>query len=301
MHADSAEALILLQKTMLAGNYSPRSITTYLREVRYICTYYPDLSPREWTDRHIIDYMVYLKTVHQVSYSKSKMAAQSIAFFVRHVLKRPYVVPSKLYPKREFKLPNFLTKEEMQKLINSCRSPKQKAIVELFYSSGLRLEELRMLKLSDVDSKNNRLFVRCGKGRKDRYTLLSKRVIETLRNYYRKQKVKPGVYVFEGTKPGEPMWAGAIQYSVRLAYKYAGLSHKGHKTHALRHSFATHLLDAGVDIHTIKELLGHSDIKTTMVYLHLQTTKRNLIVNPLDELFNENDQIANIPKESKII
>jgi len=286
---------------MTAGNYSPRSITTYLREVRYICTYFPELPPKQWTDLHIIDYMTYLKTVHQVSYSKSKMTAQSVAFFFRHVLKRPYDVPSKLYPKREFRLPHFLTKEEMQALINSCRSPKQKAIVELFYSSGVRLEELRMLRLTDVDSKNNRLFVRCGKGRKDRYTLLSKRALETLRTYYRKQKVKPKVYLFEGKRIGEPMWAGAIQFSVRLAYKYAGLSHKEHKTHALRHSFATHLLDAGVDIHTIKEKLGHCDIKTTMVYLHLQTSKRNLIVNPLDELFSEDDQVANVPKSMPLI
>jgi len=301
MHPQSEEALWLLQKTMIAGNYSPHSIATYLREIRYICAYFPDLSPHQWTDAHIIDYLHYLKTVHQVSYSKSKMTAQSVAFFFRHVLKRPYDVPSKLYPKREFKLPHYLTKEEMQSLISSCRSPKQKAIVELFYSSGLRLEELRMLRITDVDSKNNRLFVHCGKGRKDRYTLLSKRVIETLRTYYRKQKVKPLVYLFEGTRPGNPMWAGAIQWTVREAYKHAGLSHKEHKTHALRHSFATHLLDAGVDIHTIKELLGHSDIKTTMVYLHLQTSKRNLIVNPLDELFKNDNQIANIPKQIPLV
>ena len=301
MHPQSEEALRLLQKTMIAGNYSPRSIATYLREIRYICAYLPDLSPQQWTDAHIIDYLHYLKTVHQVSYSKSKMTAQSVAFFFRHVLKRPYDVPSKLYPKREFKLPHYLTKEEMQRLINSCRSPKQKAIVELFYSSGLRLEELRLLRLTDVDSKNNRLFVRCGKGRKDRYTLLSKRVVETLRTYYRNQKVKPLVYLFEGIRPGQPMWAGAIQWTVRQAYNHAGLSHKEHKTHALRHSFATHLLDAGVDIHTIKELLGHSDIKTTMIYLHLQTSKRNLIVNPLDELFREDDQIANIPKSTRLL
>ena len=301
MHSQSVELLEVLQKTMLAGNYSPRSIKTYLREVRYVCCYFPDLSPNQWTDAHIIDYMAYLKQVLNVSYSKSKMVAQSVAFFFRHVLKRPYDVPSKLYPKREYKLPHYLTKEEMQKLISSCRSIKQKAIVELFYSSGLRLEELRQLKMTDIDSKNNRILVRNGKGRKDRYTLLSKRVVETLRKYYRKHKVRPLVFLFEGNKNGEPMWAGAIQWTVRQAYKHAGLEHKEHKTHALRHSFATHLLDAGIDIHTIKELLGHCDIKTTMVYLHLQTSKRNLIVNPLDELFKDDDQISNIPKEDPII
>jgi site-specific recombinase XerD len=86
-----------------------------------------------------------------------------------------------------------------------------------------------------------------------------------------------------------------------MAYQYAGLSEKGHKVHALRHSFATHLLDAGVDIHTIKELLGHSDIKTTMVYLHLQSFKRNLLVSPLDELYKPDNEIANIPKTQALL
>jgi site-specific recombinase XerD len=301
LHPESVQDLELLQKTMIAGNYSNRSIIAYLREIRYICAYFPDLSPKEWNDKHIIDYMSYLKTVHQVSYSKCKMTAQSVAFFFRHVLKRPYDVPSKLYPKREFKLPHFLNKEEMQKLIENCRSPKQAAIIELFYSSGLRLDELRMLKMTDIDSKNNRIFVRCGKGRKDRVTLLSKRLVETLRYYYVSSDLKPKVYLFEGSVIGEPMHSRSIQHSVVLAYKYAGLSHKGHKVHALRHSFATHLLDAGIDIHTIKELLGHSDIKTTMIYLHLQTSKRNLIVNPLDELFKPDNQIANIPKHTPLV
>ncbi len=301
MNQQSVEAILLLQKTMLAGGYSKRSITTYAREVRFICNYFPDLPADKLTDTHIVDYMAYLKTVHHVSYSKCKMVAQSVAFFFRHVLKRPYDVPSKLYPRREYKLPCYLSKEETQKLIQSCKSSKQKAIVELFYSSGLRLEELRMLKMTDIDAKNNRILVKNGKGRKDRYTLLSKRVVITLRKYYKQAEVKPKVYLFEGLTSGEPMHSRSIQHSVVLAYKYAGLSHKGHKIHALRHSFATHLLDAGVDIHTIKELLGHSDLKTTMVYLHLQTSKRNLIVNPLDELFKEDNQIANVDKHADLV
>lgn len=301
LHSESIKLLEQLQNVMLAGNYSPRSIATYMREVRYVCAYYPDLSPDQWKDSHIIDYMAYLKLVHKVSYSKSKMVAQSVAFFFRHVLKRPYDVPSKLYPKREYKLPSFLSKEQMQLLINACRSPKQKAIVELFYSTGLRLNELRMLKLTDIDSKGNRVVVRNGKGRKDRYTLLSKQALHSLRDYYLKEKNKPQEYLFEGLKPGKPMWAGAIQWTVRQAYIHAGLSHITHKTHALRHSFATHLLDMGIDIHTIKELLGHCDLKATMVYLHLQTSKRNLIINPLDVLFKEDDQIANIPKNAPLL
>ena len=297
----SVEALELLKKTMVASGYSRQSITAYLREIRYICAYYPGLIPNQWTDRHIIEYMAYLKTVHHASYSKCKMTAQSVAFFFRHVLKRPYDVPSKLYPRREFKLPHYLTKEEVLKLIESCRSDKQRAIVETFYGSGIRLEELRMLKLTDIESKNNRIIVRCGKGRKDRYTLLSKRLVETLRNYYRSQQQKPKSYLFEGQKLGEPLHSRSIQHSVTMAYQNAGLSAKEHKVHALRHSFATHLLDAGVDLHTIKELLGHSDIKTTTIYLHLQSSKRNLLVSPLDELYKPANEIANIPKNQALL
>jgi len=301
IHSQSVEALELLQMTMVASGHSGRSVTSYMREIRYICSYYHDLSPHDWTDMHIIEYMSYLKTVHHASYSKCKMTAQSVAFFFRHVLKRPYDVPSKLYPKREFKLPHYLTKEEVLKLVESCRSTKQRAIVETFYGSGIRLEELRMLKLTDIESKNNRIVVRCGKGRKDRYTLLSKRLVETLRNYYRMQQQKPRTYLFEGQKPGDPLHSRSIQHSVVMAYQNAGLSAKGHKVHALRHSFATHMLDAGADIHTIKELLGHSDIKTTMVYLHLQSSKRNLLVSPLDELYNPENEIANIPKNQPLL
>jgi site-specific recombinase XerD len=300
-NSQSVEALGLLKTTMFAAGYSRSSLTAYLREIRYICAYYPKLSPDEWTDRHIIDYMAYLRTVHHASYSKCKMTAQSVAFFFRHVLKRPYDVPSKLYPRQEFKLPHYLTKDEVLKLLEGCRSDKQRAIVETFYGSGIRLEELRMLKLTDIESKNNRIVVRCGKGRKDRYTLLSKRLVETLRKYYRSQQQKPKTYLFEGQKLGDPLHSRSIQHSVTMAYQNAGLSAKGHKVHALRHSFATHLLDAGVDIHTIKELLGHSDIKTTMVYLHLQSSKRNLLVSPLDELYKPDDEIANIPKNQSLL
>jgi integrase/recombinase XerD len=301
LNSQSVESLGLLKLTMVAAGYSKSSLIAYVREIRYICAYFHELSPAEWTDRHIIDYMAYLRTVHHASYSKCRMTAQSVAFFFRHVLKRPYDVPSKLYPKREHKLPHYLTKDEVLKLVENCRSAKQRAIVETFYGSGIRLEELRMIKLTDIESKNNRIVVRCGKGRKDRYTLLPKRLVETLRSYYRAQQQKPKTYLFEGQKSGEPLPVRSIQHSVAMAYQHAGLSEKGHKVHALRHSFATHLLDAGVDIHTIKELLGHSDIKTTMVYLHLQSSKRNLLVSPLDELYNPENEIANIPKNQTLL
>lgn len=283
--------LLQLEKIMMAGNYAAKSLVVYAREVRFFAEYFPDVPPNDWNENHVLDYMVYLKKTLSASYSKHKMFAQSIAFFFRHVLKRPFDTPSKLYPRREFKLPCVLSQEEIKQLLEHAGSWKQRAIVELFYSSGIRLEELQYLKMTDIEASQNRIRVNHGKGKKQRYTILSKTCLQTLRKYFQQEEIKPKVYLFEGQTVGKPMNSRSIQHSVRMAYKNAKLSHKERKVHALRHSFATHLLDNGVDIFTIKELLGHSKIETTMVYLHLQTSKRNLLVSPLDILYKPKNEI----------
>lgn len=290
-----------LEKVMVTGNYAQRSIVTYSRELTFFALYFPDVDPMDWTEQDVIDYMTYLKTVLQASYSKHKMFAQSVAFFFRHVLKRPFDTPSKLYPRREFKLPSVLSQGEVKKLIESCTTIKQRCIVELFYGTGLRLEELQYLKMTDIEAANNRIRVTKGKGKRERFTILPQKCLINLRKYYRAQKVQPKVYLFEGRTPGKPMHARAIQYTVRQAYKHAGLYHKERKTHALRHSFATHMLDNGCDIFTIKELLGHSKIETTMVYLHLQTSKRNSLVSPLDAMYQPENQIALVDKNANLL
>jgi site-specific recombinase XerD len=140
-----------------------------------------------------------------------------------------------------------------------------------------------------------------GKGARDRYTLLSQRCLETLRAYYRDCKIKPKTYLFEGQEPGNPMHERSIQHAMVMVYQRAGLQHKPKKVHCLRHSFATHLLDSGTDIHTIKELLGHSKIETTMVYLHLQSRKRNALVSPLDVIDTPENQLAMLPKSHPML
>jgi integrase/recombinase XerD len=131
-----------------------------------------------------------------------------------------------------------------------------------------------------------RLKVEQGKGKKDRCTILCQTTLQTLREYYK--PYKPKDYLFNGIKPATPMAARSIQHGLLLALKKAGLHGKDSSIHTLRHSFATHLLDNGTDIHTIKELLGHSKLETTMVYLHLQAHKRYALVSPLDSLYNPN-------------
>ena len=153
-------------------------------------------------------------------------------------------------------------------------------MVSLFYGAGLRMNELRHIKLSDIDSINFQIKVAMAKGGKQRFTLLPKHLLEPLRNYY--QSCRPKTYLFEGQVAGAPMHERSIQHFLQQYITKIGLGGKDYSAHTLRHSFATHLLDAGTDIHTIKELLGHSNLNTTMIYLHLHHSKRAAIVSPFD-------------------
>jgi site-specific recombinase XerD len=290
------KALLQLEKCMVVAHLAKRSIVAYSREVRFMIEYYPEIDPMDWSEDLVMDYIHYLITQKQASRSKCHMAAQSIAYFFRHVLNTPFETPGKIYPKREFKLPVMLTREEVQRLLNACNSIKEKALLELFYSTGMRLSEVQHLEMTHIESDQNRVKVVCGKGARERYTLLSKRCLATLRKYYLETPKKPKVYLFEGQDPGKPMHARSIQHAILMIYQRAGLQNKAKKVHALRHTFATHLLDSGIDIHTIKELLGHSKIETTMVYLHLQSRKRNALVSPLDVIDTPDNHLAMLPK-----
>jgi len=284
-----------LEKAMVLENLATRSIKTYAREVRLFAEYFGDLHPDEWTEKHVHDYLFYLKKVCGVSYSKHKIFACAMSYYFEKVKQQPIGKMTKFYPKKEFKLPSFLSQEEVKKLIESAQSLKQRAIIELFYSSGLRLDELRMLKISDIESKENRIRVSSGKGKKERFTVLSQQCLFTLRQYIKAEQIRPKVYLFEGSEAGKPLHERSIQHAVNMAYKKGGMMDKTRKIHALRHSFATHLLDNGVDIFTIKELLGHSKIETTMIYLHLQSTKRNELVSPLDALYAPKNELLIVP------
>ena len=267
---------------MTVGNYSPRSIGNYVREMRFIFEYYPHTDPSQLSAEQIELYICYIKKVFNSGHDKCRMVASGVSFFFKQILKRPYDLPSKLYPKKHFQLPNVMTIEEVKQLLNTSCNLKQQAIIQLFYSSGVRMEECTRIKLADIDSKHMRIKVVQGKGRKDRYTLLSSYALTTLRAYFVKHR--PATYLFEAKTKGRQVHCRTIQLQVEQAMKQAGFKDKGFSAHTLRHSIATHLLDTGTDLHTIKELLGHSKIETTMIYLHLQTHRCNNIINPPDHL-----------------
>ena len=283
---------------MQVGDYAPSSIRNYVREIRFIAEYYPEKSASEVTTSEIEDYILYLKNTLGSGRDKCRMTAHALSFFFKHVAKKPYILPSKLYPKKAFKLPNIMTEEEVKHLIASCENLKQRAFIEFFYSTGVRLEECTKILIKDINSKEMYIQLRGGKGRKDRRLLLSSTCLQTLREYW--VIYKPKVYLFEGKTPENYIHPRAAQWHLNRAFVTAGLKDKGYSAHTLRHSFATHMLDAGTDLHTIKELLGHSKIETTMIYLHLQSKKRMGIVSPLDKLYNQNE-LERVPLDVKNI
>jgi site-specific recombinase XerD len=223
------------------------------------------------------------------------MAAQSISFFFRHVLKLPYVVPSLIYPRTASKLPPVMSAQEIKTLIDSIKNIKHRTVVMLLYSTGMRLSEVAALKITDIDSKNMRIKVVQGKGAKDRYTILSEQVLQELRAYY--IVYKPVIYLFNGSRKGCPISHRSIQHLVQHALAQAGLNSKNYTVHTIRHSFATHLVDHGTDLYTVKELLGHSNLQTTMRYMHLTTTRIHGIINPYDALPQRKENTSASPKK----
>ena len=231
------------------GHYSPHTVRNYLSELRYLFVYYCDVSPEDLTEDMIMEYLVYLAKTLQCSRVKCRMAAQSISFFCRHVLRRPYVIPSVVYPRTASKLPGVMSAEEIKSLIDTVKNIKHRTIIMLLYSSGLRVSEISHLKITDIDSKSMRIKVVQGKGSKDRYTLLSQQVLVELRAYY--IIYKPKEYLFNGSGPGRPLSVRSIQHLVQKALIQLGLESKNYIVHTIRHSFATHLVDNGTDLHTV--------------------------------------------------
>lgn len=262
------------------------TIRNYMAEMRYIFGYYNHLHPEQLTQDHIAAYINYIKKEHMVGRDKCRMTAQSCSFFFKHILPSPYVVPHALYPRKEFRLPEILTQEQISHVIQSVSNIKHKAIIALFYGTGIRLSELRFLQMKHISRADMQLKVVAGKGSRDRFTILPVTILPLLEAYYRVHK--PKVFLFEGQTPAKAMNDRSIQHAIRMAMNQAGFGQYAFSAHSLRHSFATHLLDAGTDIHTIKQLLGHAKIETTMIYLHLTKQRREKLVSPLDLLGNGN-------------
>ena len=179
-------------------HYAKRSIGNYTREMRLLFSYYNEIDPRCIKTQDIIDYIQHIKAVYKVGREKCHQVAQSCSFFYKHVLPSPFIIPSSFYPRKEYKLPTLLNEEEVRKLIDSVDHQKHKMMISMFYGTGLRMNELRLLEPHHIDSKVYQIKVVNGKGGRERYTILPKSLLEPLREYYK--RYRPKNYLFEGQK-----------------------------------------------------------------------------------------------------
>jgi len=233
---------------------------------------------------------VRIRRREKLSRAYRNQAVSAIKFLYKEVLDLPERVSELPYLRKEHTLPVVLSREEVQRLLNAVTNLKHRAILMVIYSAGLRVGEAVRLKVADIDSDRGMIFVRGGKGRKDRYTLLSDTALQTLRAYWK--KYRPKKWLFPGARPGRHITARTIQKVFERARDAAKIR-KDATVHTLRHSFATHLLEEGVDVRYIKELLGHKRMETTMVYTHVSARNLAHIRSPLDSLSLEGGDVEN--------
>jgi site-specific recombinase XerD len=265
-------------KTLTLKNYSPNTIRTYRSMLQEFLVYYQKMDPGKITEEQIRDYLLYLIEERKVSISYQNQSINAIKFYYEQVLGRPVRTYYVQRPKKEKILPNVLSEQEVLLILNSTENIKHKAILSLIYSAGLRRGELINMKINDIDSKRMYVIIRQGKGRKDRYSILSEKVLELLRRYVR--QYKPVEWLFEGQFGGQ-YGVSSIQHILKDAVAASKIRKKV-TVHTLRHSFATHLLEHGVDIRYIQELLGHQSSKTTEIYTHITHRGLGKIKSPLD-------------------
>lgn len=245
-------------------NKSPRTIETYVLRVVQFARHFGK-SPELLGPEALRAYQQHLLT-RQVSWSMFNQSVCALRFLYQVTLGRPEAIRHLPFAKRPRQLPTVLSPEEVVRLLEAALPGRDRTLLELAYGCGLRLKELVGLKVADIDSARMVLRIREGKGQKERLVPLSPRLLGILRGYWR--EYRPAPWLFGGVKPGRALTGGAVQRMCRRTAKRAGLTKRIHP-HTLRHSFATHLLEAGVDLLSVQALLGHSHFNTTAKYLHV--------------------------------
>ncbi|HRH47165.1 MAG TPA: tyrosine-type recombinase/integrase [Panacibacter sp.] len=268
--------------------YSASTIKTYRNEFAQLLQTIKQKRVEDLSTDDLKRYMVYAMEKEGISENTAHSRLNALKFYFEQVLGREKFFWGIPRPKKPSQLPKLLNETELGNLFKALKNKKHKAILFTCYSAGLRVSEVAHLKIEDIDSKRMQIFVRRGKGKKDRYVNLSPVLLDILRKYIKDYDPKPKEYLFESEHTGVAYPIRTLQQIFSNAKSKAKIR-KEIGIHSLRHSFATHLLDKGTDIKYIKELLGHFDIKTTERYLHVSKQKLVNIVSPLDDLVrNEN-------------
>lgn len=261
-------------------NYSPNTIKTYTSWFVVFLTHFPDHKPSRISHHEIKEFLLRYRNSNHWSATVQNQLINSIKFFYEKVLRLEHAVYDLPRAKKPQQLPTVFSESEILSIIKSTENLKHKTILCLAYAAGLRISEIINLKIDDIDSKRMVITLRQAKGRKDRQVMLSEKLLIMMRAYYK--KYRPKTWMFEG-QGGEQYGSRSISKVMEHCKQKAGIRKKG-SIHALRHSFATHLLEGGTDLLSIKELLGHNSLRTTMLYTHVSKKHLSKIQSPLDKL-----------------
>lgn len=269
-----------MRREMVVRKLSERTQRSYIAGVVGLARHY-GRSPDQIRDDEIRDYIVYLLEERKLAWSSVNVALSGIRFLLIHTLHRDvqrFRIPTQ---KRTGRLPEILSREEVGRILEALGNIKHRTLLMTTYAAGLRVRELTHLRVRDIDSDRMTLRIVQGKGAKDRYVGLSPRLLEQLRLYW--QAEQPRSWLFPSPHRDQPLDATTAQRVYHKARLRADVKKEG-SIHGLRHAFATHMLEAGVDLHTIQRLLGHTSIATTQRYLHLATRRITAQGSPLDLL-----------------
>jgi integrase/recombinase XerD len=260
--------------------YSPTTIRLYLYAVREFAKHFGK-PPDQLGAEHIRRFQLFLTKEKKVSTSTYVLMVCALRFFYTHTLQRKVAIERIPFPRRERKVPLILSRDEIKALLEAPHDLRHRAMLAILYGSGLRVSEVARLKVADIDSARNVLWVRSGKGRKDRQALLPPKLRELLRWYWR--TTRPTDWLFPGADSNQPISVKTIFRACRQAAHSAGIAKSVHP-HLLRHAFATHLLEAGVNLRTIQILLGHANLETTARYLQVADVNVRGTTSPLESL-----------------
>ncbi len=265
---------------MQLRNLSPRTIEAYVYHVASFAKHF-GRSPERLGADEVRRYQLYLVQEKKASWSSFNQAVCALRFLYKVTCPQPFAVEHIAYGKRPKRLPTVLSRAEVTRLLECIPTLKHRVLVMTAYATGLRLSELTHLEVGDIDSSRMLVRVRQGKGQKDRVVPLSRRLLDELRVYWR--AARPRRLLFPGRQPERPVHDTLVQKTIKAAARRAGIA-KNVSPHVLRHSFATHLLEAGTDLRTLQRILGHSSLSTTAIYTHVTLARLQATVSPLDLL-----------------
>lgn len=282
-YSEIDQYLNIMKDTLKLKGYSRKTIKSYTSHVGLFLKYCEKSAALVET-ADINKYLLFLLEEQRASHSYVNQAVNGIKFFYNNVFKKNELAVNLIRPKNENKLPEVLSQKDVLKVLENVSNIKHKALLFLIYSAGLRVGEVVRLKITDIDSNRMLIHIVQGKGRKDRYTLLSQAALQVIEEY--KNKCRPEKWLFPGEDSDNHLTERSVQKVFEKTKDKAGIQKKV-SVHTLRHSFATHLLEGGVDLRYIQELLGHQSSKTTEIYTHVTEKSIKNIQSPLDKIMFE--------------